>query len=101
MKTTPNGWFNDNIKSMIALIVIVWGLAYFQVCSVRNIKPDPQILIAIVTIVTAIISYFFGSSASSVKKDEILQQKQDKPLVTNASTVNVNEAPTDPTSTTP
>lgn len=80
---------SDNIKPILSVIIVVMGLAYFFMCSIRNLKPDPQILIAIVSMVSAVTGYHFGSSSGSTKKDEAITATMDKPLVTNADTVNV------------
>lgn len=68
MKTT---WLQDNIKPILALVIVILGISYFYMCSIRNIKPDPQILIAIVASISATTGYYFGSSQGSSKKDEI------------------------------
>lgn len=73
----------DNIKPILALIVLLLGFSYFYMCSIRNIKPDPQILIAIVSAVGQVLSYFFGSSTKS--------NTSDISTVQNADTVNVKK----------
>jgi hypothetical protein len=70
----------DNIKAILSVIVVVCSLAYFYMCSIRNIKPDPQILIAMVSIVTMVLGYYFGSSS-----------KSDKPTVGEADTVQIDQ----------
>lgn len=90
MKTT---WLNDNIKPVLALIVVILGFSYFYMCSIRDLKPDPQILIAYVSTISLATGYYFGSSSSSSKKDDVLTQATNKPIVTNADVVNV--APVD------
>lgn len=87
MKTS---WLSDNIKSILSLVVTILGISYFYMCSIRDIKPDPQILIAIVGSLGTVLGYFFGSSSGSSKKDEVLTQATNKPVVTNADTVNVD-----------
>lgn len=57
--------FADNIKSILATIVVVASVAYFYMCSIRNIKPDPQILIAMVSAQGIVLGYFFGSSSKT------------------------------------
>jgi hypothetical protein len=73
----------NNIKAVLALIVAVSSLAYFYMCSIREIKPDPQILIAMVSIVTMVLGYYFGSSSKADKPDA---------TVTKADTVNVDQS---------
>ncbi len=93
MKTT---WLNDNIKPILAICIVTVSFAYFFMCSIRNLKPDPQILIAFVTSVGVVIGYFFGSSSGSTKKDEIISQK---PTVTQTGTDAVTNVvtPNEPT----
>lgn len=66
MKTT---WLSDNIKPLLAVIIIVLGLGYFYMCSIRDLKPDPQILIAFVSIISMCTGYYFGSSSKADKGD--------------------------------
>jgi len=83
-------WLSDNIKSLLAVIVTILGISYFYMCSIRDIKPDPQILIAIVGSLGTVLGYFFGSSSSSSKKDDALIVGANTPTVsTNADTTNV------------
>lgn len=86
MKTT---FLNDNIKPILALIIVVLGFSYFYMCSIRDIKPDPQILIAMVATISGATGYYFGSSQGSSKKDEALADQVKNPVVNNADTVNV------------
>jgi hypothetical protein len=82
-------FLNDNIKPLLALVIVILGFAYFFMCSIRNIKPDPQILIAMVASLAGATGYYFGSSQGSSKKDDTLADSVNKPVVTNADTVNV------------
>ena len=92
MKTT---WLNDNIKPILALVIVVLGFGYFYMCSIRDIKPDPQILIAMVAAVSGATGYYFGSSSGSAKKDETIAESVNQPVqtVTNADTVNQTAKP--------
>lgn len=69
MKST---FLNDNIKPILALLIVILGFSYFFMCSIRDIKPDPQIVIAMVASVSMATGYYFGSSQGSAKKDEVL-----------------------------
>lgn len=82
-------FLNDNIKPILALVIVILGFSYFFMCSIRNIKPDPQILIAMVASVSLATGYYFGSSQGSSKKDEIISDATNKPVVNSADTVNV------------
>lgn len=82
---------NKNIKPVLALIVIILGFGYFYMCSIRDLKPDPQILIAFVSTISLATGYYFGSSQGSTKKDETIADSLTNPVVTNADTVNVKK----------
>lgn len=83
-------WLNDNIKPILALIVVILGFSYFYMCSIRNIKPDPQILIAIVASISGATGYYFGSSQGTNKKDEaIASMATGTSVVNNADNVTV------------
>jgi len=88
MKTT---FLNDNIKPIMALVIVILGFSYFFMCSLRDIKPDPQILIAMVASVSAATGYYFGSSQGSSKKDDAMVGSIGNPVVTgDKPVVNVN-----------
>lgn len=80
---------NKNIKPIMALVIVIMGFAYFFMCSLRNIKPDPQILIAMVASVSAATGYYFGSSSGSTAKDATIANTISNPVVNSADTVNV------------
>lgn len=82
---------NKNIKPILALIVVILGFSYFYMCSIRNIKPDPQILIAVVSSIGVAIGYYFGSSSGSAKKDDTIAETISNPVVNSADTVNVKK----------
>jgi hypothetical protein len=86
MKST---FLNDNIKPILAILIVSFGFGYFYMCSLRDIKPDPQILIAMVAAVSAATGYYFGSSQGSSKKDDILSDQANNPVVDKANTVNI------------
>lgn len=89
MADTQTSFLNSNIKPILALVIVILGFGYFYMCSIRDIKPDPQILIAMVAAVSGATGYYFGSSSGSSKKDEALVDQTTKPVVNNADTVNV------------
>jgi hypothetical protein len=50
-----------------------------------------EVKTALISILTMVVGYWFGSSRSSAKKDDALvANTENKPVVTNADTVNVN-----------
>lgn len=77
---------SDNIKSILAVLIVTAVLGYFYMCSIRDIKPDPQITIAMVGALGTVLGYFFGSSSGSKDKPTVTQTG-DQPQVT------VNPAP--------
>lgn len=81
-------WLSNNIKSILALIIVLVGFAYFYMCSLRDIKPDPQILIAFVSTISLVTGYFYGSSSGQAKKDEA--NANNPTVTTNSDTTNVN-----------
>lgn len=86
-------FLNDNIKPILAIMVVGLTFTYFFYCGIRDLKPDPQILIAVVGSVTIALQYYFGNSQGSSKKDEAIATMANNaaPTVTNADTVNVNQ----------
>lgn len=56
--------FTENIKPIIGYTVVVMSMVYFFMCSIRNIKADPQILIAMVSANSIVLGYYFGSSST-------------------------------------
>lgn len=77
-----NTFLNDNIKPILGLVLVVSVISYFFMCSIRNIKPDPQITIAMVATLTGVTGYFFGSSVGSSKKDDAMTTIATQPTVT-------------------
>lgn len=82
-------FLSENIKSILALIIVIVGFAYFYMCSIRDIKPDPQILIAFVSTISLVTGYFYGSSSGQAKKDDATNLP--KTTITNPDTVNVDQ----------
>lgn len=64
----------------MALVIVVLGFSYFFMCSLRDIKPDPQILIAMVASVSAATGYYFGSSSGSAAKDATIADTISNPV---------------------
>lgn len=70
--------FTDNIKPILAMTIIILGFAYFFFTTFAGIKPNDQILIAIVGTMTTAIGYYFGYSSGSAKKDDIIHEQNKK-----------------------
>lgn len=66
-------WISDHIKSIIALLMVSVTFAYFFVCELRDETPNDQIIIALVSFINIILGYYFGTTQSSSKKDETIQ----------------------------
>ena len=64
--------FADNIKPILAVIVVISTFTYFFVVLFSDHKPDPQIIIALVAAMQIPLSYYFGNSSGNAKKDEII-----------------------------
>lgn len=60
---------NSNIKSILSIIVLIFGFSYFFYCALTSVKPDPSITIAVVGFVGSVLAYWFGSSSGSSAKD--------------------------------
>lgn len=60
---------NNNIKSILSIIVLIFVFAYFFFCGIATVKPDPQVTIAAVTSLGVVLGYWFGSSSGSSAKD--------------------------------
>lgn len=73
MKQTSH--ISDLIKPILAIIVVVCTFAYFFVCLFSHVKPDPQIIIALVAVQQIPLSYYFGNSSGSAKKDEVIHSQ--------------------------
>lgn len=81
---------NDNIKPILAIMVVIFGFTYFFYCAIDGIKPDPQILIAVVGSVGTVLGFFFGSSVGSQKKDDTIASLN-TPNVNSADTINIKQ----------
>lgn len=90
-------WLSANIKSILSVLVIVLTFSYFFVCFITSVKPDPQILIAVVAANGQVLSYWFGSSSGSSKKDDAMTANLGNPSVTGDNpTINVATPPENP-----
>lgn len=59
-------------------MVVSLGFVYFFCIAFFNVHSDPQIIIAVVAIVSQAMSYYFGSSTGGAKKDETINNLIDK-----------------------
>lgn len=87
-------WVPDNFKGIIAAFVVLCSFAYFFFVSVRAIKADPQIIIAIVAAMQNVLNYYFGSSQGAAKKDQLISDLSNgNPAVTGSGDININTMP--------
>jgi len=59
---------SDNIKPLLALIIIFSGIIYFFVCLFINKEPNG----AMIGLVSIAAGYYFGSSTGTAKKDDTI-----------------------------
>lgn len=62
-----------NIQSILAVIIIILG---FYILAFNNSQNDVKI--AVVGLMSAVVGYFFGSSSGSAKKDETINNLNNK-----------------------
>jgi hypothetical protein len=75
-------FLNDNIKSILAIVIVLAALAYFFLAAFCGFKCDEdiksQITIAVVSVLSTATGYYFGSSAGSAKKDDTIAETINK-----------------------
>lgn len=64
-----------NIKPLLGLLIIILGFSYFFAILIIEKKARPDVIIAIVAMVTGVTGYYLGSSAGSAKKDETISKQ--------------------------
>lgn len=65
-------WITDHIKPILALVIVMLGFTYYFVNLFQHTKPNDQILIAIVSLTSSVVSYYFGASTGTSKKDDTI-----------------------------
>lgn len=70
---------SDNIKSILAIIIVLFGFGYFYLVAFFGVYND-QITIAIVGVLGVVIGYYFGSSQGSAKKQDTIDAMQNQTL---------------------
>lgn len=68
-----DAFLKTNIQGIIALIIICGGL---YVLAFNNATTDVKI--AIVSLMSSVVGYYFGSSRSTAKKDEVIANQLEK-----------------------
>jgi hypothetical protein len=72
MEQTTGGWLSNNIKPICALIIIIGVMGYLFMVTLLSVDNTvrSQALISVVTLGTAVVSYYYGYSQGAAKKDE-------------------------------
>jgi len=85
-KFKRDSWLNRNIQSILAILVLVFAFIFFKYVLGFNFTKDNQLkdivilLIGTVsTLVTVVISYFFGSSQGSSEKSKHMMNGKNNP----------------------
>jgi hypothetical protein len=70
---------SENVKAILAFVIVVMGFSYFfAITFFETVNSDPQIIIAIVGLMTVATGYYYNSTSSSSKKDETIQRLTEK-----------------------
>lgn len=72
-----NTKLNNIVKPLLAVLIVLLSFTYFFTVTFIGTE-NPQILIAVVAMDSAIIGYYYGSSSGTAKKDETIQTMIDK-----------------------
>ncbi|MBM4286881.1 MAG: hypothetical protein FJ135_01815 [Deltaproteobacteria bacterium] len=72
-----NGWLKENVGPLLALVTVtgtlgLFGLAFYLRVDGANEKVLFMVIGALSSIVTTVVTYYFGSSEGSARKNEIL-----------------------------
>lgn len=70
----PTPKFEEIVKPILALTIVVLTFAYFFTMFIVTGKADPQAIIAIVAMSAGATGYYFGASSGSARKDNTIQQ---------------------------
>lgn len=76
---------SENIKSILAIIIVFFGFGYFYLVAFFGVYND-QITIAIVGVLGVVIGYYFGSSQGSARKQDTIDSMQNQTLGIGGST---------------
>lgn len=69
----------DNIKPILALIIVISGIAFiFFNTFIPPKNPDSQGLIAMISFMQLAFGYYLGTSTGQSKKDETIQKLSEK-----------------------
>ncbi|MGQ9921951.1 MAG: hypothetical protein ACUVRZ_11580 [Desulfobacca sp.] len=73
-----HNWLKDNVGPILALLTVIgtfslFGLAFFLKVDGANEKVLFMVIGALSSIATTVVTYYFGSSEGSAKKNDIFQ----------------------------
>jgi len=91
-----SSWLSDNVKSIIGVIVVTGVIGYLFMVTLISIDNTirSQALIAMVSLATGVISYYYGYSQGASKKDDAQAV-----LTANSQTSVISPAPEQPVNT--
>ena len=78
-----NNWLKENVGPILALFTVIgtfslFGLAFFLKIDGTNEKVLFMVIGALSSIATTVVTYYFGSSEGSSRKNEIIQAFKEK-----------------------
>jgi hypothetical protein len=78
-----NSWLKENVGPILAMITVIgtfalFALAFFLKVDGTNEKVLFMVIGALSSIATTVVTYYFGSSEGSAKKNEIFQGMKEK-----------------------
>jgi len=72
-------YLTENIKPILALLVMVSGISYiFAISFIPTNNDVDQGIIAITALMAGVSGYYFGSSQGAAKKDETINEMSKK-----------------------
>lgn len=81
----------DNIKQILALLVVLLAFGYFFIVLWIEQKVNDQVLIAIVGTLGLATGYYWGASTGGAKKDEVIASLTSNPIINNSENTTINE----------
>ena len=74
-----NNWLKENVGPILALVTVIgtfglFGLAFFLKVDGANEKVLFMVIGALSSIATTVVTYYFGSSEGSARKNEIMKE---------------------------
>jgi len=82
----------DNIKPVLALLVVCCTYAIFFMVLLKYSTDNnavSQVIIAVVGGFGTATGYYFGYSQGASKKDDVINQMSDKPLINNSENTTI------------